>query len=89
MTPSDWLPHLHMAADWLPCFCLQDYYNCSCGPAKYQNLTYSNITDGIGVAKSGVCTSDCSLLYIFLPLTFVVMFFTFMMAIPGTTIILR
>ena len=74
---------------------LQVYSNCTCAQASLESPSHgdSNITADLFnltlTAKPGKCDSDCILLYVFIPVTFIALLCTFMMSVPGTTIILR
>ncbi|KAF6038322.1 SLCO4C1 [Bugula neritina] len=67
------------------------YVNCSCAMSQASNTSsiFSSSNETINEAVLGKCKSNCKLLYVFIPVVFLALLGTFMMAVPGTTIILR
>lgn len=59
------------------------FYNCSCVAASA-----SSPTVGLGIAVGGRCPSTCNLLIPFMVLLFFIMFFTFIVNVPSTTVLM-
>jgi len=57
--------------------------------ASNTSSIFSSSNETINEAVLGKCKSNCKLLYVFIPVVFLALLGTFMMAVPGTTIILR